>query len=296
MSLGQNPLPNSVQAKSQIVHDQSGSSILVNFMSGIGTPRGVLLAVCLLFLISQMVNLKLEKSQRLLCAAVSFSIILHLLFGQFGWFCRYEIYIWAVAIALIGFLFKSSLYRRVSNYSVLAKAFFLFSTLCLLCFPYLMVLVDIPVAANNIYEQQYQMHRFATEFYKKPVAANDIGYLSYHNHEYILDLWGLASNEALSLRFFANRENWIEDLTKSKEIGLAMIYEEVFAEFAKIPPSWLKVGTLHLGKRNITTSQDKVSFYATGKESYSEIVKLLGKFILTLPEGVKFVLVDNVPQ
>lgn len=158
ISLGQNPLPNSVRAKSQIAHDKSGSSAFVNFASGIATSRGVLLAVSFLFLLSQMTNLKLEKSERLLCATVSSSIILHFLFGQFGWFCRYEIYIWAAAIALVGFLLKSSLYRQSSNYNLFAKVFFMFTALFLLCFPYLMVLVDIPVAANNIYEQQYQMH------------------------------------------------------------------------------------------------------------------------------------------
>ena len=30
-----------------------------------------------------------------------------------------------------------------------------------------------PLAANNIYEQQYQMHRFATENYGAAIGASD---------------------------------------------------------------------------------------------------------------------------
>ncbi|PKL42799.1 MAG: hypothetical protein CVV41_12270 [Candidatus Riflebacteria bacterium HGW-Riflebacteria-1] len=290
VSIGQNPLPNSVTAKSQIVYEQNASSVFVNFVSGIEKSRGVLLAICLLFMLSQVISREIPESKRLLCATVSVSIVLHLLFGQFGWFCRYEIYIWASVLAVIGFMLKPFIYRNSASYGVLEKTLLMFAALFLLCFPYLLVLANIPVGANNIYEQQYQMHRFATEFYKKPVAANDIGFLSYRNPSYILDLWGLASNEALSSRHQAKHEHWMEGLVQSKNIGLAMIYDDWFPE---IPDNWHKAGVLTLGKTRITPAMDRVAFYVIKIESSQEIHDLLKKFTLTLPAGVEFVFADN---
>ena len=289
-SLGQSPLPNSVRAKSQIVYERNASSVFTNFSTGIEDSRGLLLAVFLLFLVSQMSNRKLERGKRILCATVSFSIILHLLFGQFSVFCRYEIYIWASALATAGFISKPLIYGNSSNFRMFEKSLFMFFSLFLLCFPHIIILANIPVASNNIYEQHYQMHRFVAEFYKKPVAANDIGFLSYRNSEYILDLWGLASSKALSSRHLANNENWMEDLVQSKNIGLAIIYDNLFLS---VPDSWNKLGMLHLGKRKITAARDRVAFYATRKESLQDIRSLLEKFVLTLPEGVKFVFADN---
>lgn len=290
-SLGQSSLPNSVRAKSQIVYERNASSIFVNFASGIEDSRGVLLAICLLFLSSQAANRKIAISKRLLYATVSVSIVLHLLFGQFGWFCRYEIYIWAAVLAAIGFMLKSLIYQRSVSFGIFKKTLFLFAALFLLCFPYLMVLAKIPVGANNIYEQHYQMHRFVTEFYKKPVAANDIGFISYRNPEYILDLWGLASSKALSSRHLANGENWMKDLVQSKSIGLAIIYDNLFPS---VPDSWHKLGILQLGKRRVTPARDRVAFYVTRKDSSQEIRTLLKQFVLTLPEGVKFVFAENL--
>lgn len=291
ISLGQSPLPNSVRAKSQIVYERNASSIFSNFSIGIEDSRGLLLAVFLLFLVSQMINRKLEKSKRILCATISFSIILHLLFGQFSVFCRYEIYIWASALVTTGFMLKSLIYGSSVNFRMLEKASLMFFALFLLCFPHIVILANIPLASNNIYEQHYQMHRFVTEFYRKPVAANDIGFISYRNPEYILDLWGLASNKALSSRHFAKSESWMDELVLSKNIGLAMIYDNLFPG---VPESWHKLGVLQLGKRRITAAQDRVAFYATRKESLQELCSLLEKFVLTLPEGVKFVFAENL--
>jgi hypothetical protein len=35
------------------------------------------------------------------------------------------------------------------------------------------------------------VHRFAVE-YSEPVAVIDLGWVTYRNDEYVLDLWGLA--------------------------------------------------------------------------------------------------------
>jgi hypothetical protein len=45
--------------------------------------------------------------------------------------------------------------------------------------------LETPLAGRGVYEQQYQMHRFAVEFYKRPVAVNDLGWVSYRNPNYV---------------------------------------------------------------------------------------------------------------
>ena len=40
---------------------------------------------------------------------------------------------------------------------------------------YVISTLRTPVASSGIFEQQYQMHRFAVDFYKHPVGVNDLG-------------------------------------------------------------------------------------------------------------------------
>ena len=61
--------------------------------------------------------------------------------------------------------------------------------------PYVAAALVTPFAARNIYEQQYQMGRFAREIYNRPVAVNDLGLVAYKNTNFVLDLWGLGSEE-----------------------------------------------------------------------------------------------------
>lgn len=129
------------------------------------------------------------------------------------------------------------------------------------------------------------MHRFATEYYKKNIAVNDLGYVSYKNKNYILDLFGLASIESLNDRKCENTADWMQRLIEEKQVGLAMIYESWFQH---VPDSWIKVGELYLGKERITPAYPNVAFYATNRNEYPEIDAELGLFIRTLPRNVKF--------
>ena len=117
--------------------------------------------------------------------------ILHAMFGSYGWYHRYECYIFAALLYGICMLSGEALVRtsgRWSNASTTALGLFG----VVISFPYLASLLTIPVAANNIYEQQFQMHRFATGWWKKPIAVNDLGWVAFRNDAYVLDLWGLV--------------------------------------------------------------------------------------------------------
>jgi hypothetical protein len=217
-------------------------------------------------------------------AAVSLGLagVLHFLVRTTDFQLRYDPYM------LAGLFFGAvgmglGLYPRpglsaIPRLAALLGAFAFFSN-----FGSLRITQNIPVAGNNIHEQQYQMHRFATEFWKRPVAVNDLGWVSYRNDNYVLDLWGLASKEALVARKTRDNSQWMADLATGKGVGLAMIYP---AWFGGIPPSWENVATMKLSRVPVTTALGSVSFYATGPGFAPELRDLLRQFRTTLPPDV----------
>jgi hypothetical protein len=125
-----------------------------------------------------------------------------------------------------------ALYLAVALGLLLALA----AGLLAVAFPYAQALWQTPAAASNVYQQQYQMHRFVADFYRKSVAVNDIGWVSYRRPPgvQVLDLWGLASPEASRQ---PNKDaGWLDDVTAAHGTGLAMIYSEWYREGA--PDDW----------------------------------------------------------
>jgi hypothetical protein len=155
---------------------------------------------------------------------------------------------------------------------------------------YLMAEVATPVASLGIYEQHYQMHRFAADFYKQPVGVNDLGWVSYRNPNYVLDLWGLGSEEARTMRTAAASDPaWLGRLVAAHKVAVAMIYDEWFP--GQIPASWRKIAVLKAARR-ITAAFDTVSFYATSADAAPAALAALRDFGRTLPAGTSLTLTD----
>jgi hypothetical protein len=143
-----------------------------------------------------------------------------------------------------------------------------------------------PLAASNIYEQQYQMGRFVREFAKgEPVAVNDLGWVGFHNEGYVLDLWGLGSVEA-GARRLAGEPGWIDEIVTRHGVRLAMLYEDWFT--GQIPSRWQRLGVLRLGHMRVTAARSEVAFYATDPAAAAELRRRLAEFSRTLPAGVVF--------
>jgi len=140
-----------------------------------------------------------------------------------------------------------------------------------------------PSASTTIYVQHYQMHRFATEFFPYPVALNDLGWMSYGNKAYILDLGGLASD---TIRVIRQRGKWtpelIRDLALQKGIVYAMIYRRWMPS---IPSEWCLVGVL---KTFTTVAGDHlVSIYLINPAYRQQMEAALDKWEKTLPIGAR---------
>lgn len=293
VSLGLDPLPSSVSVKSSVV--ESGgrlTSFVTNLLNSLLSERqGIIMSFAALAL-ALYALLARDTTRRQLAAVAVLAVSMHLVAGRYGWYNRYEVYIW-LFLLLMGFYISGSAIQAVlerKGAGVVGIVALVAVPVVLAGLPYIKSLYNLPVAANNIYEQQYQMHRFAVDYYDQPIAANDIGDVSYQNSNYVLDLWGLASGKALELRRRRAGSAWLREICEEHQIGLVMIYQDWFKD---IPRNWTKVGTLHLGKQKITPASSDVSFYATGPDSLPGIVEKLRAFVKTLPPGVTFDFADH---
>lgn len=243
----------------------AGPHVAENFIRNLATIQSWPLIGIAAYLAWQSWMCRREPRIAVYAAGAFAVIVLHLAFGRFGWYGRYQPYIYAFAICAGLFLWhhsSSAKHRPIVSRNWKLTAAFLGPTVLILNFEQsLWPVITTPVAAQNIYGQHYQMHRFATRQWQSPVAVNDIGYVSFRNDQYVLDLWGLGSEEARQL-MRANDRDRLRKLTAEHDVHLAMIYERGFPGL--IPSEWIKIGELRLNSKRITSADSEISFYVFG--------------------------------
>ena len=282
LTLGLEPLPLSVYRNSNII--SSGGNILAllqNLIKNISSSRCFLLIILLLLLFPIILSTKKNKEERLFASCVAIAIILHLVVGKPG---RYIFYIWTASILSVLYLYREWLVKVVIQNNFYKIAMAASVIVMAISYKYLEGIVITPIGSNNIYEQQYQMHRFIVDYYKKPVSVNDLGYVSYKNDYYVMDLVGLASLEALNHWKARDNIEWINTISKEHNVKFAMIYD---SWFHPIPASWHKIAELYLGKVKITPSDSVVSFYILNDNIKGEVISKLEKYKPTLPKDVR---------
>lgn len=278
-------VPNSLIVKSRVI-EGAGSpvSIVRTAIGNLLCRQGAMLAGALVALVFAVVARGRRDRGRIVLLWSLGAVMIHVVFGQFGWSDRYEIYAWTVGILgvlfgyrerLAGFLARAGTARTLSGCALIVVV---------AAFPYLYGLPKIPLAAGNTFEQHYQMHRFVTEFYRKPVAAHDVGWLSYRNPAFVLDLWGLSSRRALERRLRARGVAWMDALAREHDVKVAMVYRRWFPV---VPPSWTPVAEMHLRSARITAAHGVVTFYVLDAASVPAVRRLLEDFKKSLPGGIR---------
>lgn len=287
LSLGLGYLPDSVLAKSDVAAN-GFYRLIANFKQNLqaSSPpvmKGLLLLIIASYFIWQAKTLA-EPALRLLSAVLALAIVLHLLGGRIGWFWRYELYIWAVSLSFL-------LYLQLLHANKMRLVFL--AALMFFSLEHIAAYSLTPFASSNIYLQQYQMHRFISEVYQKPVAVNDLGWTSYHNPNYVLDLWGLGSSEARAMRKAGDKSAWLEQLVAHKQIELVMIYHNP-VWFENVPASWIKLGELDSDRFRIV-SLYPVSFFTPCSACVGDLQKDLAEFAKTLPPGAFWQAAEKAP-
>jgi hypothetical protein len=128
------------------------------------------------------------------------------------------------------------------------------------------------------------MHRFAVEYFPKPVAVNDLGWVAFRNDAYVLDLYGLGNDEVRTLKAAKKFDaDAMQTLTSQHQTAFAMLYDGWFRK--NIPTSWCRMATLHTSK--ISAAFDAVDFYSITEADRTTMHDALARFQRTLPTGAR---------
>jgi hypothetical protein len=236
----------------------TGASTALNLIDNVRKYGFLLVPVALIFIY----RLKQNWSFSMMLAAVT---ILHFMFGKYGWYGRYEVY-YLVFVLTIGWSYLLSLNSKAWG-AVLAMPIAFVNLVY--------VTVSSPLAASNIYFQQGQMAKIVGLLDEK-VAVNDLGFVSLKSHQYVLDLFGLGSAEALKKKE-ANVGNtaWAGDMMRVRDINYAIVYDGWFPSH---PANWIKVAELKLLQKKITPADSVVAFYATSEGSAQNLRGVMKRF------------------
>ncbi len=293
VSAGLPLLPSSVAIKSAIAEaaidhgslQTIAARLSANFLSNLGEPAAIALHLFALTALwcAVWTPQRLRGQPRIFLIAILVAILAHDIAGDYGWFSRYELYVLFFSLVMGAYVFAPYLRAgilRASRWSVVTAVA---GALVLSFFQGPAFLVLTVRGANNVHEQQYQLHRFAADFYKNPVAVNDLGYVSYGNDAFVLDLVGLGSERARLARRGGGTD-WMARIVDDYRIGLALIYEDWFP--GMIPAKWRKVAELRLSRPGDSASRDTVAFFVTRAQDCTDVVDKVHAFRPTLPAGV----------
>lgn len=260
--LGVGYLPSSVIAKS----DTTGlGSIAMNAIGQFEKYGWIILAMLVMCAV-------LPERKLFVMLLVSVTV-LHTLFGKNGWFGRYEIY-W---LTFLGVFFLHACVNHLRSRVVAV----IFGLLPLAFAQLVYTTFSTPLAAAAVYNQQYPMSQIAQRL-NAPVAVNDLGLVALNSRQYVLDLWGLGSLEALKLRKSQEGPAWIKTLMERKNVHYAFVYDEWFPER---PDNWIKVGELNMNIPKIATAFNTVAFYATDPSSAQTLKDVMQTYALEYPTG-----------
>jgi hypothetical protein len=144
---------------------------------------------------------------------------------------------------------------------------------------------NLPAAARNIYEQQYQMGRFLQTSYRHTaVAANDVGAISYLSDNRILDLWGLGNNVVAAGKLHGQYSpQFLQRFTGQENVKIAMVYDTWFD--SSLLQQWRKVASWKISN-NVICGGDEVFFYAVDPAEAVSLYNKLAAYKPLLPTGV----------
>lgn len=278
-------LPSSVQIKSGITSSADSGNYggaLINMLKNLGENMinikggGFLMTAFVVYCAYRFfagVKEKPMSNATKMAFLAGASIFGHLLFGRFGWFFRYEVYAVALMLGSLMYLLKDRPFP---------EKWALYPPLVFMALFYSFAIPRMPKLAVSIYDQQYQMGRFATRYFPENVAVNDLGLVSYRNDHFVLDFWGLGSEDVRKLRIAMkfDHPDTIKALSNRKQIAYAMIYDDWFGQ--GMPKDWKKVAVMKT--EYAPALRDVVTFYLADTTKMDRFRSSLESFGKTLPK------------
>jgi hypothetical protein len=286
MWLGLPPLPSSVLMKSALAAratdaapDSAGLLLSLIGKTNFSYGKGVLIALTVLCAAALFTRDRDERRKRMIVGgAAIIALAGHLAAGDYGWFGRYEVYAVTLGLMALAYVWGPRLRKLAPERAALMVG----AALAASSLQYARPVLLTPAASQNIYDQQRQMGRFATDYFPHPVAVNDLGWVAYRNDAFVLDLWGLGSNEVRRLRQ-ANAFDRAAIARAAQERGIvfAMVYDAWFAK--GLPDQWRRVAQLRTDA--VSAAEPTVAFYLIDPAKAGEMAAALAMFRATLPKG-----------
>jgi hypothetical protein len=276
--LGLDALPGSVISKLTLGDPNlTGlARIAKNLSLNLAKPQGLyLVALVVLTLVLAVAH---RGAARRLLAAVGLAGAAHLIVAQLGWMHRYEHYIVFTLVAALLLTMRRGAAGRVALGGV---AFAVIGGVPAYQVDFYREYAWNPAA---IHLQHAQMARFVHDELKAPVAVNDLGWVAWRNDNFVYDLWGLGSREALIARAGGTApDGWAGPLLARRGIHVAMVYEKHFGK--ALGPGWAKVADLVMDPPVGRLGDWRVTFYADSPAEGAALHEMLTRFAPTLPAG-----------
>jgi hypothetical protein len=288
-SLGLPPVPGSLLVKTGF------DSPSIDWLGGIGQRlAGNLQAIfagradlpVLLLIALLVVDLVTQRArrERALLGLALVGLLAQFLFGGHGSLGRYDAHAWSLGVVVAAFVHRRVLRRLAERSTALCAAASAAILLCL--FPYTALMAPAtPLAANNIYLQQFQMRRLLVEFIQARALVNDAGLMAYRNPYRIFDLTGLGSEPIRQLRLQRPLTGPMVQFfgTIMYCTHIALVYGDWLG--GDIPDQWVYLGVLRLERPRISVAGSEVAIYATLPSEVARLKAALQEFAPTLPPG-----------
>lgn len=276
------------------------SSVLVKIATRV--PRSfvehsvpVVIVVCLLPTLRPAWRLRAEPRRALPYLLPVATVVIYATQMIFvAWYGRYEVFLFLFLLGLLLALFPDearALLGRGPLHALRSSRALLYGG-GILATIYTLPLVGFPIASHDIQLQPAEVARFVRQFWRRPVAIDNLGLASLGRDDYddyVLDLLGLGSDtarRALTTPTTAGPE--LVALAKQHHVDLAAIY--AFPNALTTNQGWLHVGDLTVDTVNFVLPVATVQLWTRDAATAADARARLVDFARALPPGVKLTL------
>ncbi|MBV9655038.1 MAG: hypothetical protein JOZ42_10800 [Acetobacteraceae bacterium] len=223
---------------------------------------------------------KSDRIKLVTLAFMAFVTIAQLTGGKLGWEPpRYEAYVLVLNMCGLAVIFREQV-NAWCEHATWPRVSAICLALLLVFAGYVVQFVSIPVSARKEYLGSFQLQRFVTEFYHRPVAVNQLGYVNYRNPDYVLDLSGLGSEAARRAQAAQEGPDWMNAFLASHNIDLAIMDS---GTPTAVPESWVRLADLYPGGSPADPTARYFTFYARSAGAAGPAAEALARFARTLP-------------
>lgn len=206
------------------------------------------------------------------------SAALHAALADVGWYDRYQAYLIAIGAYLVLCILSEvpaeARTRALAAVCILGVVFGATKV---------GLLIDAPLAADDMYRQQYQAGRFLDRYYDgQPVATDQLGYISYLHDGPLTDFAGLGDYGVLQARADVPAKDLWPELAAERGFRVVVLYDKAAAFNA--PRDWIMAGEWQIEGEPVSGVSRKLQFFATVPDEIEPLQDHLRDFEDELPD------------